>query len=198
MKRFLVKLEGITPLLQHRMTEEALFGLLASKGKKKAPKEELLPRQIAEKTSYKNPDGSFYIPLDYVTGALIQTAADYKQSHNPKKSMKSIAGGIFRPITDRATLCDKKWKPIVKFEVDVRRGNNFKAGAVCLCRARFDDWRVKFEAMVDNSIVAPETVLQILEDAGRRCGIGSFRVANRGYFGQFQVAEWKEISSSDK
>lgn len=86
MKTFYVELTGVTPLLQHRMTEEELFGLLGAKSSKKKDKEILTPREIAQKYVYmvgKN----YVIPTGYLSGAFISIASEYKQSNSQRKSM---------------------------------------------------------------------------------------------------------------
>lgn len=57
MKTYKVKIKELTPLLQHRMTDEELFGLLGAKTNRKKDKEEQTPREIAEKYAYKNSNG---------------------------------------------------------------------------------------------------------------------------------------------
>jgi len=195
MKLFNVKIEGTTPLLHHKMTEEQLFGLLGAKSKKKKIKEERTPREIAETHSYKNIDGSYCIPLSMISGAFSHVSSDYKQKNSARKSIKAVAGGVFRPQGEFTTLIDKKGKPIKKFDVDVRKATNHQKGAVAVCRPRFDKWNTEFKVQVDDSILETEVALEILEDAGRRSGIGSFRVNKSGYFGQFSVIEWREIKS---
>jgi hypothetical protein len=188
MKRFEVTLKGITPLLHHRMTEEALFSLLGTKAKKKTTAEARTPREIAEDHAYKTSDGHYYIPLTYVSGAFAHVASDYKQSNSQRKSYKAIAGGVFRPDGEAAVLLDPETgSKISSFEVDIRKATNHKAGAVAVCRPRFDRWSCKFHVTVNDDLLPPDTALQILNDAGLRSGIGSFRVSNGGYFGQFAV-----------
>lgn len=193
MKTFEVELNGTTPIMHHKMTQEELFKLLGKKEKKAKPKEELTPRQIADSHSYKNKNGEYVIPLEYVSGAFKHVAGDYKQTHkSTRRSIKAIAGGVFRPVEEFAVLLNEKNKPIKKFEVDIRKATNHRAGAVAVCRPRFDRWKTKFSIMIDDSILTPEIALEILEDSGRRAGIGSYRVSKSGYFGQFQVTSWKE------
>lgn len=62
-----------------------------------------------------------------------------------------------------------------------------------MCRPRFDVWNTEFEITIDDNFLDANTALEILNDAGKRSGIGSFRVQRGGYFGQFQVTEWKEL-----
>lgn len=195
MKTFFIELTGITPLLQYRMTEEKLFALLGAKAKKKTTKESLTPREIAENHAYKAPSGEYYIPTTYISGAFAHVASDYKQSNSQRKSYKAIAGGIFRPDQETATLLDELDRPIKSFEVDLRKATNHQRGAVAVVRPRFDRWKVKTHVSIDDALIAPEIALEMLNDAGRRSGIGSFRVSKSGYFGQFSVTMFKEFTA---
>lgn len=191
MKTFNVEIKGLTPLMQHRMPEEALFGLLGIKECLKKPKEVRTPREIAEEHVYKLEDGTFYIPLQYISGAVTNASSDYKQKNSSRKSLKGVIGGAFRPVGDKAILYDGK-EPIKSFEVDIRKAVNHLKGAVAVCRPRFDKWEAKFSVCINDDILSPEIAHQILEDSGRRVGIGSFRVSKCGFFGQFEVLHWKE------
>lgn len=193
MKTVEIEIEGTTPLLQHRMDEATLFGLLGAKQKKAKVVEELTPREIADKAAYKD-DAGYYIPLDYVVGAFKHTASDYKEGNKSRKSLKSVAAGIFRPCQERSHLLDDDGKIIQAFEVDIRKATNHTKGAVAVCRPRFDKWKTKFEVAIDDTIISMPMAQQILEDAGKRSGIGSFRVQKGGYFGQFRIKSWKELN----
>lgn len=193
MKQIEIELTGTTPLLQHRMDEESLFALLGAKTSRKADKEELTPRQIAEKAAYKTEDGQYCIPAEYVSGAFSHVASDYKQKNSTRKSLKTIAKGIFQPLEQFGLLTDLENKPTMSFEVDIRKATNHQKGAVAVCRPRFDRWKTKIKFQVDESLVSLDTVHQILNDAGKRAGVGSFRVSKGGYFGQFRVTNFKEL-----
>lgn len=179
--------------MHHRFTEEALFGLLAPKGKKKPVQEVRTPREIAETHAYKTTDGKFYIPTEYVAGAFAGASSEYKLSNTSRKSLKGVAKAVFRPISEMAILIDHDGKYLKDFEVDVRKATNHLAGAVAVCRPRFDKWAVEFDVQIDDSIIPEKTALEILEESGKKIGIGSFRVARGGFFGQFQVTNWEEI-----
>lgn len=195
MQTFTVEIRGISPLLQHRMPPEVLMGLLISeKADKKKTRNPKTPREIAEQHAYVEKSGEFYIPMSYVSGAVIQAASEFKQKDSSRKSLKRVIGGAFRPMSDKATLCDAKWKPLKDFEVDIQKATNHLRGAVAVCRPRFDRWQAKFSVQINETVVSREVALQILEDAGRRVGIGSFRVEKGGYFGQFEVLNWQVIS----
>lgn len=199
MKTFEVELTGTTPLLHHRMTEEQLMGLLGGKkGVKKKPENPKTPREIATEHAYGDARTGYTIPMGYIIGAFKNVASDYKQKDSSRKSYKTIAGGIFRPTSEFASLTDKKNKPLKKFEVDIQKATNHLKGAVAVCRPRFDRWKTKFTVMIDDDIIEPAMALTILEDAGTRSGIGSFRVSKGGYYGQFSVTSWQEIKNKKK
>lgn len=195
MRTVRIEITGNTPLMHHRMTEDQLFGLLGTKTKQLKDKTEQVPREIAEKHAYKNKKGEYYVPAEYICGAVASVASDYKQSNSAKRTLKSVARSVFRPVVGELILLDHKNKPLKEFEVDVRKGTNHKAGAVAICRPRFDEWRIQFDANISDELVSPETMQLILEDAGRRSGIGSFRVSKGGVFGQFRLTRFEELKS---
>lgn len=190
MKRFDVELTGSSPLLQHRMPEEEILKLLGAKDTKKKIKQEFTPREMAERYAYRK-GTNYVLPLEYIRSAFRGASSEYKQKHSSRKSYKSIAASIFRPIGDSAPLLDHKNKKIIKFEVDIQKATNHLKGAVAVCRPRFDKWKSKFQVMIDDDLISEEMALQILQDAGRRVGIGSFRIVCGGYFGAFEVTKFQ-------
>lgn len=198
MKRFEITLKGVTPLMHHRMTEESMMNLAGvngrGKGKKKTTEEkpELSLRDIAEQHSYKVGE-HYVIPTGYVVGAFKSVASEYKQKDSQRKSMKGIAGGIFRPEEEFLQLTDNDGDPITTFEVDIRKATNHLKGAVAVIRPRFDTWNIKGVFAIDTDLVTPSMCLDMLNDAGKRAGIGSFRVSKGGYYGQFQVIKFEEV-----
>jgi len=191
-KKIRVRIKGNTPLLKHRMREEELFGLLGTKTEKKKDKEELTPREIAENYAYRDTNGNCVIPTAYIVGAFRAVASEYKQKNSQRKSLKAIAGGIFRPCNEFAPLLNGV-DNLKTFEVDIRKATNHQKGAVAVCRPRFDQWESEFDVMINDDLISTDVVLEVLNDAGLRSGIGSFRVSKGGYFGQFQVTSWTDV-----
>jgi hypothetical protein len=180
--------------MTHRMPEEQLFKLLGGvKSKKKESQEERTPRQIAEEHAYTRKDGTFLVPSTMISGALRHVAGDYKQTNSSKKSLKPLISAVVRPESEYLELLDENYKLVKDFEVDIRQGRNALKGAIAVVRPRWDRWSLEFTLVIDDSIVPTELVQDMLADAGKRSGIGSFRVSNSGFFGQFQIAEWKPL-----
>jgi hypothetical protein len=48
---------------------------------------------------------------------------------------------------------------------------------------------------LDEKLLSQETALELLIDAGKRAGIGSFRVCKSGHYGQFQVTKWEVLDN---
>lgn len=196
MKTIQVEISCVTPIMHHRMSEEAVLALLGSKATTKKEKVVRTPREIAEEAAYRTSDGLFFIPGGYIIGAFINAAANYKRSDSSKKSLMSLAGAAFRVSEEQIVLLDPKTnKPIKDFEVDVRKGNNGLKGAICVCRPRFDQWKCRFAVTLEEDMISSETANKVLTDAGRQVGIGSFRPAKKGWFGQFMITEWKELKA---
>lgn len=188
-----IEVEGVTPLLFHRMTETEILSLppFGSKTRKnKAPKEELTPRQLAECRLYKE-GNNYVIPTSFFVGAFRGASSDYRQSNSSKKSMKGIAGSIFRPTHRFVNVLDLTNKPNDKWEVDIAVARNHLKGAVVSCRPRFDNWKAIFSIELDTDLISEDTAQAILNDAGRKIGIGSWRVACSGSYGQFRVIRWE-------
>jgi len=192
MKNFRVKIRGVTPLLQHKMDEDALFALLGAKSSRKKDKEELTPRQIAEKAVYRDTDGNCVVPTAHLIGAVKSVASEYKQKNSTRKTMKGIVSGVIMPVREFETL-KSKGEVLKDYEVDIRKATNHTKGAIAVCRPRFDSWEFETELQVDSELISGDTVHAMLNDAGKRSGIGSFRVSKGGMFGQFLVEEFREI-----
>lgn len=197
MKTFSFEIEGITPLMHHKFSEKEFLKIThgTKEAKTKVKSSENSPRELAREHLYADEKGCF-IPTKYLTGAVKHVAVDYKQTKG-KRTFKAILGGVFVPTTDKIYLT--KNKNVIKedeFEVDIQIGNNRNAGkscAVAIIRPRFDNWRASGTIKIDTDMLSQEKALEMMQDAGRRSGIGSYRVANGGHYGQFQVIDWREL-----
>lgn len=190
MKTFKLVIEGTSPLLHHRYPPEEVLQLLASKAGKKKQKIEATPRELAEKHVHQH-GGNYVNPTEFFRQSFIIASSEYKLSNSSRKSLKSIAGAVLRPRTDFTVLVHPKTgEPLKNYEVDIRHGRNHLTGAVCCVRPRFDEWACEFEVDVDTELIPLEVVHQVLNDAGTKVGVGSFRVSNKGWFGRFRVREF--------
>ncbi len=65
-------------------------------------------------------------------------------------------------------------------------------GRILAHRPMFDDWSLKFVVDLDVSILGPKLMRQIVDDSGKRIGLGDFRPQTKGPFGRFVVDRWSE------
>ena len=79
------------------------------------------------------------------------------------------------------------------FEIDSRRVVIPSTGVpVIRHRARLDEWSVRFQIEIDNEVFTPDIVRLLVDDAGKKIGVGDFRPQRKGRYGKFVVTEWAE------
>lgn len=177
-----VGIKGMTPLLMHRFSEEQYNNPVKDKT--------LTPRESADIYAYKLSDDELYIPGEAIFSCLMNGAkiGGHKLGKNKITTNKSslLPAGVTL-LTNACKLGTKK------FEVDTRSVvNNAIGGArLILHRPRLDEWQTEFELDVDQNMFPEKLVRMIVDDAGRKAGLLSFRPERKGYFGQFVVTKWK-------
>ena len=80
-----------------------------------------------------------------------------------------------------------------KYEVDSRSVVIPSTGGRIMChRPRLDEWALDFTLDIDTEMFSPALVRQIVDDAGKKVGLGDYRPDRKGPFGKFVVVNWKE------
>lgn len=185
METITVTIKGSSPLLINRFKEQ---DELVEAVKKNTKKDYGTPREQAEATAYRDDKTKeLWIPSTWISGAIKTVASDYKLP-GTRKSVKSISGGAILPVEEKMYL-KKKLKEI---EVD-SRPVVIQRARIMRHRARLEEWEVTFDLEIDTSIIPSKNVHDILNDAGKRSGLGDFRPSKGGPFGRFQVTAWKKI-----
>lgn len=187
MKTVEVTIKGVSPLIINRFKEndeqpEAV--------KKSTKKDYGTPREQAEATPYRDEkDGKLWLPTIWITGTIRTVASDYKLP-GTRKSVKSVSGGAVVPVEEKMYFIeDYSLKDI---EVD-SRPVVIQRARIMRHRARLEKWSVTVQLQVDEEIIPLDHVHQILNDAGRRAGLGDYRPQKGGPFGRFSVTKWKEL-----
>ena len=186
-----VTLRSVQPMLQHRMTDEALDGLPGGSGKLEQPNvKEMTYQQRADLVRYHGPDGEFGIPSECLFGAIVAAGAfvTFAKRKNMSNKEESLVPSFLKILDE--FLPFKNQDP--KFwTVDKRRGvNPSTGGAMCIIRPRFPNWEIDFMVEIDPATgVKLEQVRDLFNKAGYFSGIGSHR--KKGSFGRFRVAAWE-------
>lgn len=182
-------IEGTSDL----MTHNPISMFTSGDSKPGKTQKALTPEEIAETACYRLADGSCGMPVLSIRGALIEAAKDFKVKGKRYSLAKLLKGCEVEPMEFVSIL--RKGKPVKEYTVDSRRAvNRNTKGAIIVHRPRFAaGWQIKCSIILDDGLFSisneevKETITAVLNDAGMRVGIGSYRPANGGWFGRFKV-----------
>jgi len=192
-----ITIQGITPLLMNRFTEEAEIKVsggtaVTFRGDKGTPREQ------AESKRYSDPDGFLFVPGPNIFSCLIAAGAFHKAGRSKLTTHKTslIPAGI--AIDDLVcALVNENDEPEKDWEVDSRSVVIPSTGGRIMChRPRVDKWRLSFVADVDTSMFSPTLVRALVDDAGKKIGLGDYRPARKGPFGRFVVVRWQVLETA--
>lgn len=180
-----VTIEGVSPLLMNRFTEAnevAVSGgtAVSFRGDRGTPREQATPKRYADK------EGNLFIPGPNIYACLIAAGTFHKAGKSKVTTMKTslIPAGIL--LEEMVCQLDTN-----EWEVDSRSVVIPSTGGRIMChRPRVDRWCCSFTLDVDTTMFGPILVRSIVDDAGKKIGLGDFRPARKGPFGRFVVKEW--------
>lgn len=192
-----VTLKGLSPLMTDCMKEQVIWEQLVL-GIRPAKQTDLTQEQIAEKKLYTDDAGAIGIPSTNLFACLREAGRYVKV--DAKKSVSTASSTVlpavlsinemFMPLTDGSGN-PAQWKP------DVRRGMLDNAGkkvAVGLVRPMFKEWQIKCTLEVDSEELELEKVRKLLQIAGSKIGLCSFRPECNGQFGRFEMVGWEAVA----
>ena len=188
-----VWIEGSTPLLQHRATEEALAG----RTRDNVPGTPVDPRNVCERAIYRIPSNGGQIAVP--GAAFARMLREAGGSHKAKGSRKSLKYIIPAAVLIMDDLCglflnDRKTH-ITDFEVDSRPVTiPATKGKVMRHRARFNEWSCRLIMRVNEDILNEGIVRQMFSEGLQQIGIGDFRPEKGGPFGTSSIVSWQTIS----
>lgn len=183
-----VQIEGVTPLLMNRFTGESEVKLASGTSPVYAG-EKGLPRQQAEKKLYADDKGNLFIPGANVFACIVEAGKFHKAGKNKLTTQKTSlipAGLMVEEIV--CPLNTKEW------EVDSRSVVNPSTGGRVMChRPRVDKWVLSFTLQIDETMFSPGLIRMVVDDAGKKVGLGDYRPQRKGPFGRFVVKHWEVI-----
>jgi hypothetical protein len=181
-----VTIEGVAPLLMNRFTEtnevQVSSGTSATynKGGKGTPREQATPKLYADEK------GKLYIPAANIFAAIIAAGGFHKAGKSKLTTMKTslIPAGLMIDEIVCPLTCSN-------WEVDSRSVVIPSTGGRVMChRPRVDSWSCSFTLEVDNEMFSPALVRAVIDDAGKKIGLGDYRPSRKGPFGRFVVKSW--------
>lgn len=189
-----VTIQSRSAYLMHRFGEAAQesvqnSGSLAHRGERGTPRDQ------AEQVVYRTKEGALFIPGGALYRAIIDAGKFHKNGRNKLTTGSSslVPSALWLAEEDQIAIPLMQGnKPITTYEVDGRGVFNAKVGARIMCfRPRIDKWEAAFTLVVDESFFSEGQARDLVDDAGKKIGIGAFRVERKGPFGRFEVKSWK-------
>jgi len=172
----------VKPLIHHRFPEEDECILSTSKRKRA-----FNPGEQCRKALYIDKGGKIYQPALHIESALIRGATAF--SWKGRKTYKEIVASEVEVYPEK-----------IYFEVPenpedytcfiVTAVNPINKSRTRVARPMWKDWQFTFYIKVyDPEAISGETLKKILVHAGRRIGIGTYRLR----YGKFEVLKFEEI-----
>jgi len=185
-------IQGTTPLLMNRFTDANEIALSSGtsatfKGDKGTPREQ------AELKRYADQGGNLYIPGPNIFACIIAAGTFHKAGKSKLTTLRTslIPAGLM--VDDLVCqLHNDDGEPLTEWEVDSRSVVIPSTGGRIMChRPRVDKWATTITLDVDTTMFSPALVRAIVDDAGKKIGLGDFRPARKGPFGRFVVSHWE-------
>lgn len=189
-KRIAIELTGVTPMLWNRFTDEAAQG--ATEGTRNAtPEDRGSAREQAEKKIEYGLDGKTpVVPQPALLALIREGGRFFKVGRNKVTTQKNslIPAAVEIEQVTADIIANEPW------DVDTRPVRIPATGGRILChRPCWHDWKVAFELELDTDLLSAKLLREIVDAAGKRIGLGSFRPDCKGPFGRFKVTSWKEL-----
>ncbi len=182
MKAVQVTIAGTTPLICNRFDD-------SGETAKRNGADKGTPLEQSEKKLYRGSDDKPMIPQPNLLRCLVDGGKFHKVG---KKQVTTKAESLLYSCMD-IEGAEIKINNKEHWRVDTRAVRIPATGGRILAhRPMFDDWELTFTIQIDTDFVNTKLLRQIVDDAGKRIGLGDFRPACKGPYGKFVVTNWVE------
>lgn len=172
-----VKIEGTSPIIFHRWSNEAVAEKAKAAKNSAAKKSDNVESYV-----YRCEDGTIGLPGMYLRGAVIEAGRYRQDPRSPRKSMMDMLKAAIVPLTEIGSLGKAEWDYLDERRVTVQR-----AGITRVRPAFLTGWQVSIDLLCNlPEYVPPAVLLSLLTDAGRIIGVADFRPT----YGRFQVTSF--------
>lgn len=199
MKTISIQINGVSPMLVHAIPMNVLF---PENGTQKTSSvfggDKGDPRSLAAKHLYLTADGKPMMPGANIYKCIMEAGRFHKMGKKQvtTRDTSLVPAGIWIVQTE-VIIHPSNW------EVHSKMVTNEATKSKVPChRPRFDNWHLEFELEVDTTLFDLKLVRLLVDDAGKKIGLGSHRPERKGPFGRFVVTKWvvskDEAQRSDK
>jgi hypothetical protein len=187
-----ITIQGITPLLCVKFTDEAAMRASAGSCTSAAAIDRGTPQEIAEGQLYLGLNGKPMIPQPNLLRCLVDGGQFFKAGRRQITTKESslLVAAIDIEGTEIEIRHKQPWKvdtrPVV---IPATKGR------ILAHRPMFDDWELVFLVKLDIKMINEKLFREIVDAAGSRIGLGGFRPVRKGPYGRFHVINWKVMEA---
>lgn len=174
-----VKIVGTAKMLMHCWNNEYVQEKAAAKKNSAQKKTDDLESYVL-----RNEQGQIVVPTLNFCAAIREAGKSFADPTSPRKSMKDRLKAIVIPENEFGVMnaSAKTWD-----FVDSRRVVIQRAGITRNRPGFYEGWNIEFTIQVhEPEFLSPETLFQIIENAGKFQGLGDFRPT----FGRFRIGSF--------
>jgi len=182
------KIQGVTPLICNRFHDGAAMASSGGTRSSAAAGDRGTPQEIAEAKLYRGLDGKLMIPQPNLLRCLVDGGRFHKVG---KSQLTTQAGSQLYACVD-ILGAEIPLHHVEPWRVDTRAVViPSTKGRILTHRPMFDDWSLEFEIDLDETMLNVKLLRDVIDDAGKRIGLGDFRPARKGPYGKFSVVQWQ-------
>ena len=193
--RINIKIVGVSPLLLNRFTQKAAEAATSGSRGSSSAAERGTPLEQAGERLYRGLKDELVIPQPNLLRCLVDGGRFHKvgKKQVTTKEESMLFGCLDIEAASIPLMHVEPWR------VDTRPVVVPSTKGRILChRPMFDDWSLDFEVQLDTTIMGPRLLRLIVDDAGKRVGLGDFRPARKGPFGRFRCDRWIELEDDEE
>lgn len=191
-KRIVVPIVGVTPLIVNRWTEKAKRQILGGQTGVKKIKENRDPEADYQNSIYRTEEGAespYGFPVLGFKSAIVSGGRFFGKDL-PMTAIRQFLFMTGSASNDNSQLL----VPILDAEPHMREDPVKIPGSADLrYRAEFTGWRAELDITYVESKLSQDTVLALIDAAGLGVGVGDWRPEKSGMSGTFELDEDREI-----
>lgn len=177
-----VEVKGTTPLLMNRFLDKSID----TKSKRRTGSQ---PELEIEDKLYLY-DGRPHIPAVYFKNAITEASKQFKITGKGKSTFSKLAGSTVEVGPEFIPILPGKYEAF-----RISAVNPMTKGRMMVTRPRFNDWRAKFQIILNDEGLPLETMNEIIQHAGNYVGVGDWRPDKKGMFGKFMITSFQEVKA---
>lgn len=180
MKTAVFHVVGLSPVMMN-----STKGMTRDGGDKKVSTKKIPDAKTeAEIKTYRDENGELYVPCIWFRQAAVSAGKGRKYGKNFLTTL--LRGSLIDP--DRRTqLIDPDTGDVISEYTIDERAVVVGTSRVMRARPRFDSWACDVPLDYDDEMLPENVIVEVLNIAGSRVGVGDYRVEKGGWFGRFSV-----------